>query len=144
MAVTLGLITGFGSPLLLRLMNTQNELMDMAVAYIQPVFFAIPATVLYNMAAGIMRSLGDSRTPMLAIVIAALMNIVLDLLFILVLHMGVAGAAWATVLSQLVSGLWCLWVLLRKFPVLKMSQEDKRIRKPFIRRLLSMGLPFGL
>lgn len=143
-SVAMGLITGFGSPLLLKLMNTQDELLGMAVGYIQPVFFAIPTTVLYNMAAGVMRSLGDSRTPMLAIVIAALLNIVLDLLFILTFHMGVAGAAWATVISQLVSGLWCLWVLTHKFPVLKMSADDKRIRKPFIRRLLSMGLPFGL
>ncbi len=143
-SVVLGLITGFGSPLLLKLMNTQDELMGMATAYIQPVFFAIPTTVLYNMAAGVMRSMGDSRTPTVAIVIAALMNIVLDLLFILVFHMGVAGAAWATIISQLVSGLWCLWGLMRKFPELKMQPEDKRIRKPFIRRLLGMGLPFGL
>ena len=143
-SLLMALVTGFGSPLFLRLMNTQEELLDMAVAYIRPVFFAIPATVLYNMAAGVMRSLGDSRTPMLAIVIAALMNIVLDLLFILVFHMGVAGAAWATVISQLVSGLWCLWVLMRRFPVLKMTADDKRLRTPFLRRLLNMGLPFGL
>ncbi len=143
-SVAMGLITGFGSPLLLALMNTQDELMNMAVGYIQPVFFAIPATVLYNMAAGVMRSLGDSRTPMLAIVIAAMMNIALDLLFIIVFKMGVAGAAWATVISQLASGLFCLWVLMRKFPELKMNADDKRIRKPFIRRLLAMGLPFGL
>ena len=143
-SVAMGLITGFGSPLLLKLMNTQDELMDMATGYIQPVFFAIPTTVLYNMSAGVMRSMGDSRTPMLAIVIAALLNIVLDLLFILVFHMGVAGAAWATVSSQLVSSLWCLWGLMRKFPELKMQPEDKRIRKPFLRRLLGMGLPFGL
>ena len=143
-SLVMALVTGFGSPLFLRLMNTQEELMHMAVSYIQPVFFAIPAMVLYNMCAGVMRSLGDSRTPMLAIVIAALLNIVLDLLFILVFHMGVAGAAWATIISQLVSGLWCLWVMLRNFPVLKMSADDRRIRKPFIRRLLGMGLPFGL
>ncbi len=143
-SLAMGLITGVGSPLLLQLMNTQDELLPMAIAYIQPVFFAIPTTVLYNMASGVMRSLGDSRTPMLAIVIAALMNIALDLLFILVFHMGVAGAAWATVLSQLASGLWCLFVMMRKFPVLKMSKDDRRIRKPFIRRLLGMGLPFGL
>ena len=143
-SVVMGLFTGFGSPLLLKLMNTQDELIGMATAYIQPVFFAIPTTVLYNMTAGVMRSLGDSRTPMLAIVLAALLNIVLDLLFILVFHMGVAGAAWATVTSQLASGLWCLWVLLRKFPELKMKADDTRIRKPFIRRLLGMGLPFGL
>jgi len=143
-SVAMALVTGLGSPLFLKLMNTQEELLGKAVSYIRPVFFAIPATVLYNMAAGVMRSLGDSRTPMLAIVIAALLNIVLDLLFILVFHMGVAGAAWATIISQLVSGLWCLWVLMRKFPVLRMSKDDRRIRMPFIRRLLNMGLPFGL
>lgn len=143
-SVLMALITGFGSPLFLRLMQTRLELRDNAVRYIQPVFFAIPATVLYNMAAGVMRSLGDSRTPMIAIVIAALMNIALDLLFILVFHMGVAGAAWATVISQLVSGLWCLWVLMRRFPALRMEKDDLRIRTPFVRRLLGMGLPFGL
>ncbi len=143
-SLLMALATGFGSPLMLKMMNTQPELLDMAVSYIQPVFFAIPAMVLYNMCSGVMRSLGDSRTPMLAIVIAALMNIMLDLLFILVFKMGVAGAAWATIISQLTSGLWCLWVLIRKFPVLKMNAADRRIRKPFIRRLLSMGLPFGL
>ena len=143
-AIGLALLTGFGTPWMLEMMNTQPELMGMAVAYIQPVFFAIPATVLYNMAAGVMRSLGDSRTPMLAIVIAALMNIALDLLFIIFFHMGVFGAALATIISQLASGLYCLWVLMRKFPELKMQPDDRRIRKPFVRRLLAMGLPFGL
>jgi len=143
-AIGLALLTGFGTPWMLKMMNTQTELMAMAAAYIQPVFFAIPATVLYNMAAGVMRSLGDSRTPMLAIVLAALMNIALDLLFIIVFHMGVFGAALATVISQLTSGLFCLWVLMHKFPELKMQPDDRRIRKPFVRRLLSMGLPFGL
>lgn len=143
-AIGLALITGFGTPLMLKLMNTQPELLGMAVAYIQPVFFAIPATVLYNMTAGVMRSLGDSRTPMLAIVIAALMNIVLDLIFIIVFRMGVFGAALATIISQLASGVFCLIVLMRNFPEVKMQPDDKRIRKPFVRRLLSMGLPFGL
>ncbi|MBQ8201060.1 MAG: MATE family efflux transporter [Clostridia bacterium] len=143
-SVALGLLTGSLTPFFLRLMNTPEELLQQAVSYIRPVFFAIPTTVLYNMTAGVMRSLGDSRTPMLAIVIAALLNIVLDLLFILVFHMGVAGAAIATVISQLVSGLWCLLVIRRKFTVLQMSAEDKRIRAPFVRRLLNMGIPFGL
>ncbi len=143
-SVLMGLLTGFGAPLFLTLMDTQPELLPMSVAYIQPIFFAIPSTVMYNMAAGVMRSLGDSRTPMLAIVIAALMNIVLDLLFILKFDMGVAGAAWATVLSQLASGLWCLWGLVRHFPILRMEREDLRLRAPFARRLLGMGLPFGL
>lgn len=143
-SVAIALVTGTLTPSLLKLMNTPAEVIDQAVSYIRPVFFAIPATVMYNMAAGVMRSMGDSRTPMIAIVIAALLNIVLDLTFIIVFRMGVAGAAWATVISQLVSGLWCLLVIRRNFTVLRMSPEDKRIRAPYIRRLLNMGLPFGL
>ena len=144
LAVLMAVVTGLLSPALLRLMNTPEELLPMAVSYIQPIFCAIPAMVLYNMTAGVMRSLGDGRTPMLAIVIAALINIVLDLLFILVLDLHVMGAALATIISQLVSGLWCLSVLVRKFHVLRMTREDCRLRAPFIRRLLNMGVPFGL
>lgn len=143
-SVAMGLITGIFTPQLLDMLGTRSDLRADAIAYIQPVFFAIPATVLYNMASGIMRSLGDGRTPMIAIVIAALLNIVLDLLFILHFKMEVAGAAWATVISQLVSGLWCLYVIRKKFSVLRMQKDDLRWRAPFARRLLTMGVPFGL
>ncbi len=143
-SVLMGLLTGFFSPQLLRLLQTPEDIIHMSVAYIQPVFFAIPITVLYNMCGGVMRSLGDSKTPVVAISIAALLNIVLDYLFILGFHMGVEGAAWATVISQLVSGVWCLLVIRKRFPALKMQPEDRRIRAPFVRRLLTMGIPFGL
>ena len=143
-SVTLGLLTGIFAPQLLGMLNTRPDLMKDAVSYIRPVFFAIPATMLYNMAAGVMRSLGDGRTPMIAIVIAALLNIVLDLLFMIVLKMGVAGAALATVISQLTSGLWCLRVIRQKFAILYMQPDDRRWRAPFARRLLTMGIPFGL
>ena len=143
-SVLLAVVTGLLTPQLLDLLNTRPELKDDAVAYIRPIFFAIPSTILYNMSAGVMRSLGDGRTPMIAIVIAALMNIALDLLFILGLDMGVEGAAYATIVSQLTSGLWCLLVLRRKFTILRMTREDRRFRAPFARRLINMGLPFGL
>lgn len=143
-AVTMGLLTGVFAPQLLDMLGTRPDLRMDAISYIRPVFFAIPATVMYNMASGVMRSLGDGRTPMIAIVIAALMNIVLDLLFIIVFKMGVAGAAWATVISQLTSGLWCLFVIRRKFSILRMQKDDLRWRAPFARRLLTMGIPFGL
>ena len=110
-SVLMGLLTGFFAPQLLRMLNTPEDILPLSVAYIQPVFFAIPVTVLYNMCGGVMRSLGDSKTPVIAITIAALLNIVLDYTFILAFHMGVEGAAWATVISQLISGLWCLLVM---------------------------------
>ena len=143
-SVLMGLLTGFFAPQLLRMLNTPEDILPLSVAYIQPVFFAIPVTVLYNMCGGVMRSLGDSKTPVIAITIAALLNIVLDYTFILAFHMGVEGAAWATVISQLISGLWCLLVIRKRFTILKMQPEDKRIRAPFVRRLLAMGIPFGL
>lgn len=143
-SVALALVTGTLTPQLLGMLNTREDLMVDAVAYIRPIFFAIPATVLYNMTSGVMRSLGDGRTPMIAIVIAALTNIALDLLFILHFQMGVAGAAWATVVSQIVSGAWCLLVIRRKFTILRMQKDDLRWRVPFARRLLNMGIPFGL
>ncbi|MBQ7850836.1 MAG: MATE family efflux transporter [Clostridia bacterium] len=143
-SVAMALVTGTLTPQLLGMLNTREDLMADAVSYIRPVFFAIPATVLYNMSSGVMRSLGDGRTPMIAIVIAALTNIVLDLLFIIHFQMGVAGAAWATVVSQIISGTWCLLVIRRKFTILRMQKEDLRWRVPFARRLLIMGVPFGL
>ena len=143
-SVLMGLLTGVFAPQLLRMLNTPEDILPLSVAYIQPVFFAIPVTVLYNMCGGVMRSLGDGKTPVIAITIAALLNIVLDYTFILAFHMGVEGAAWATVISQLISGLWCLLVIRKRFTILKMQPEDKRIRAPFVRRLLAMGIPFGL
>ncbi len=143
-SLALAVVTGLMSRLFLVWLNTQPALLDMATDYIRPIFFAIPATVLYNMAAGVMRSLGDSRTPMVAIVIASVVHVALDVLFILGFQMGVAGAAWATVISQLASGLWCLWRLTRSFPELRMQPDDMKLRAPFLRRLALMGLPFGL
>ncbi len=143
-SLVLAVATGLMSRRFLIWLNTQPELLNMATDYIRPIFFAIPATVLYNMAAGVMRSLGDSKTPMIAIVIASVVHVALDFLFILGFNMGVAGAGWATVISQLASGLWCLWVLMRRFPELKMQPDDMKLRAPFLRRLAWMGLPFGL
>ena len=143
-SVTLGLLTGIFAPQLLDMLGTISDLRVDAISYIRPVFFAIPATVMYNMASGVMRSLGDGRTPMIAIVIAALTNIVLDVLFMVGMDMGVEGAAYATVISQLVSGLWCLLVIRRKFTILRMQKDDLRWRAPFVRRLMNMGIPFGL
>ena len=129
---------------ILRLMNTPEDCFDQAYNYIVVIFAGIPFTFLYNLLSGWLRSLGDSKTPVIAITIAALLNIVLDYTFILAFHMGVEGAAWATVISQLISGLWCLLVIRKRFTILKMQPEDKRIRAPFVRRLLVMGIPFGL
>lgn len=143
-SLIMGLATGFLSPILLRLMNTPEEILDGAVAYIRIIFFAIPVTVAYNMAGGVMRSLGDSRTPVVFLALAAMLNVVLDVAFILVFHMGVEGAAWATVISQLASSLGCIFVIVRRYAILRMSAEERRLKPRVAARMLGMGVPFGL
>jgi len=129
---------------LLRLMNTPEEIIDHSAAYIRIIFAAIPFCVLYNMASGILRSLGDSRTPVVFLVVASLVNIALDLFLILVVHMGVAGAAVATAISQLVAGIGCIIVMARRFPILRLRKEDRHFSFAMARRMLGIGLPMGL
>lgn len=143
-SVVLGVGTSLLCPAMLRLMNTDEAIFDAAVSYIQLIFAAIPVTVLYNMAGGVLRSLGDSKTPVVFLAIASLVNIVLDLLFILVFHMGVRGAAVATVISQLVSGVGCVAVMMKRFPMLRLSRDERRFRPRYAMHLMSVGIPMGL
>ena len=90
------------------------------------------------------QALWDSRTPVVFLVVASLLNIALDLFLILVIPMGVAGAAWATVISQGISGLACLGFIWKKVPALHIARDDLRLRGFSLRRLLGMGVPMGL
>ena len=137
------LATAFCKPLL-RLMNTPDEIIDSSASYISIIFAAIPCCVLYNMAGGILRSLGDSRTPVVFLVLASLVNIVLDLLLIIVCGMDVAGAAVATAASQLIAGVGCVIVMARRFPILKLDREDRTFIPSRAREMLGIGLPMGL
>ena len=129
---------------LLRLMNTPAEILDSSAEYIGIIFAAIPCCILYNMAGGILRSLGDSRTPVVFLVVASLINIVLDLFLIIVCGMGVRGAAVATAVSQLLSGIGCVIFMIRRFPVLRLKKEDRAFDPALARRMLGTGLPMGL
>lgn len=129
---------------ILTLMQTPAEIFDYAYIYIVIIFWGIPFTYLYNMLAGIIRSLGDSRTPVIFLALSSALNIVLDLVFILPLQMGVAGAALATVISQGISGVICLWYMKRKFPILSISREEWRPRAHYLQKLCLMGIPMGL
>ena len=125
-------------------MNTPENILDGAYRYIFVIFLGIPATYLYNLVSGIIRSLGDSRTPVIFLVISSFLNVVLDLYFILTLHMGVAGAAWATVISQAVSGIGCLIYMRYKFELLRMSREEAKADRHIMIILCNMGIPMGL
>lgn len=124
-------------------MNTPADIMDYAYQYIFVIFLGVPVIFFYNVFFGIIRSLGDSRTPVIYLVICSVLNVVLDLLFILAFHMGVAGAAWATVVSQAVSTALCVRYLLH-CDMLIITKKDWYFEKDCVTRLVGMGIPTGL
>ena len=109
---------------ILVLMQTPSDIIDLSYNYIVVIFAGIPAIILYNILSSYLRSLGDSITPVIFLIVAAVLNIGLDLFFIICLHWGVFGAAFATVLSQAVSGVLCLFVIIRKFDILHLKRSD--------------------
>lgn len=143
-AVVLTVLTVVFCRPLLVLMKTPENILDGAASYIGVIFAGIPVIFLYNLTAGIIRSLGDSKTPLYFLILASVLNIVLDVVFITVFAWGVTGAAVATVISQGISGLLCLFYMSRKFEVLKMSKEDKQIHSQLFPVLCGQGVPMGL
>ena len=129
---------------MLELMDTPPEVIDASASYISIIFAAIPCCVLYNMASAILRSLGDSKTPVVFLVVASLINIALDLFLILVWKLDVAGAAVATAVSQLVSGAGCVIVMIRRYPILRMRREERVLSLSQAKDMLLIGLPMGL
>lgn len=108
------------------------------------IFLGIPVTFLYNILSGFIRSLGDSKSPVVILIISSILNVGLDLLFILVFDMGVAGAGWATVLAQLISGIACLVYMIKRFDILHLSRKDLKPDAYSMSRLCAMGVPMGL
>lgn len=125
-------------------MKTPEDIIDGAYSYIIIIFLGIPVVYLYNFLSGIIRSMGDSTTPLIFLLISSVLNIILDLFTIIVLHMGVAGAAWATIISQAVSGILCLFYVRKKFAILKMQGDEWKPDKYSMRVLCGMGIPMGL
>ena len=125
-------------------MKTPENIIDRSYAYIWVIFLGIPVTFLYNMTSGIIRALGDSKTPVIFLVMSSFLNVGLDLFFIVNLHTGVRGAAWATVISQGVSGACCLLYMIRKFELLRIRKEEWVPDGHMMRVLCGMGVPMGL
>lgn len=125
-------------------MNTPADIYKEAYGYIMVICGGIVAQVLYNLLASILRALGNSKVPLYFLILAALLNIVLDLVFIIVFHMGAAGAAYATVISQGVSGLLCLVYIVKKVPDLHLKKEDWNINWHLAGWQLRIGLPMAL
>lgn len=129
---------------MLTAMKTPEDIFSYAYSYIFIIFLGIPATYLYNMLSGIIRAMGDSKTPLVFLTLSSFLNIALDLICIISLDMGVAGAAAATVVSQAVSGIFCLVYMIKKFPLLHMEQGEWKVNIHYMGTLCGMGVPMGL
>lgn len=125
-------------------MKTPGNIIEEAYAYLIIIFWGIPVVFLYNMVAAIIRSLGDSKTPVFFLVLSSFLNIVMDLFFIINLKMGVAGAAWATVLSEAISGVACLIYMIKRFEILHIRKEEWKPDAHMMGTLCGMGIPMGL
>ena len=137
------LFMAFMKPLLI-LMNTPSDIFADAYSYIMIVSGGILAQMLYNLLSSILRALGNSKLPLVFLIISALLNIVLDLVFIVGFGMGAKGAAVATVIAQGVSGILCLFYIIAKIPILHLKREDLNVGSTIYKNQLRIGVPMAL
>ncbi len=129
---------------ILTLMKTPEQFYEGAYIYLIVIFIGIPFTFLYNIVSGIIRAMGDSKTPFYFLVVATVINIVLDLLFIIVFKWGIAGAGLATIIAQGVAGALCLVYMKKRYDILRTQHDERRFDKGFCKTLIVMGVPMGL
>ncbi|MDO4265002.1 MAG: MATE family efflux transporter [Eubacteriales bacterium] len=139
--MVLGLLT---TTISLRLLNTPEDIMPPSVTYMRIYFTGMIPSMVYNMGAAILRAIGDSKKPFYFLMAACLTNIVLDLLFVLGFGMGVTGVAIATVLSQVVSAILTMYVLMRTTDIYRVTLSKIRFQAQMLRSILTIGLPAGL
>lgn len=126
----------------LALLHTPEDIMDNSLLYLRIIFLGMPIIMAYNLSASILRSLGDSKTPLHAMIVASATNIVLDLIFVLVFHWGIAGAAIATLLAQLLSSIYCFYFIIR-IEILKFSRDELAMEREICEKLLLLGSPIA-
>ena len=143
-AVVMTAVTTFLCRYLLIWMKTPKNIIDGSYSYISVIFMGIPLIFLYNMTSGVIRALGDSKTPVIFLLMSSVINIGLDLFFITKLHWGVQGAALATVIAQGISGACCLLFMVKKFEILKIQKNEWAFDRHLAVALCSMGIPMGL
>ena len=138
-AVSISVIGTVAMPAVLSLLNVSPELYNDCASYLRIIMAGLLAGALYNMLASILRAIGDSFTPLIFLVISTVLNVILDYSFIRFLNTGVAGAAFATVLSQLVSAVLCFIYMYRKYPNLHLSKDNFAQSKTLFGKMLSTG-----
>lgn len=129
---------------LLTLMNTPSDIYAASKEYITIICLGLVCNILYNLLASILRAVGNSKVPLYFLIVSALLNVILDLVFIINFEMGVAGAAWATIISQGVSGILCLLYIMKKVEILHIKKDDWKLDYYCVKNQLSIGLPMAL
>ena len=140
LAIGVLLVSQAGAHWLLRFMNTPSDVIGMSLGYLRIVFLGVPVFAAYNMLAAVLRAVGNSRTPLTAMIIAAAINVILDLLFVAGFSWGVEGAAAATVIAQTFSAFYCFFAI-RKIDLLKLEKADFGKEKGLDGKLLKLGAP---
>ena len=143
-SVILTVPTVYASKDLLLMLNTPDNILQMADDYLKVIFAGIILTMSYNVAAGILRGIGDSKTPLIFLIFSSVLNIFLDIFLIVVGKMGTAGAAYATVISQGVSALLCFIYMFKKYEILRTGREDYYFDFKTVKSMLSIGIPMAL
>lgn len=143
-SILLTIPTVAASKLLLLWMNTPENILVLADSYIRVIFAGIILTMGYNVAAGILRGIGDSRTPLYFLILSSFLNIALDIFLIVVIKLGTAGAAYATIIAQGISAILCYIYMFRKFDILKTDRRDYYFDFAGVRNMLSVGIPMAL
>ena len=129
---------------LLSLMQTPADIYDDAYAYIIVIMWGLAAQMLYNLLSALLRAIGNSKMPLYFLILAAVLNVILDLVFIINFKMGTAGAAYATVISQGISGLLCLLYIVKAVPIFRLSRRDMVMDGKMMAEQLKVGLPMAL
>ena len=129
---------------MLTVMSTPEDVLEDATTYLTIYFLGISGLLVYNMGSGILRSVGDTTRPLLFLILTSLLNIALDLLFVLGFRMGIAGVAWATILAQFISAVMTTLLLTRSKDIYQFTWKDMRIDGGVLREIFKVGLPAGI
>lgn len=143
-SVFLTIVSMFGIMPLLKILNTPEEVIGSAYSFIRIIILGMTFSMVYNMSAGILRALGDTKSPLYFLIISTVVNIALDYFFICGFKMGVEGAACATILSQLLSAILCFIYILKNYPILRLKKEDFKLNLSLVAELYSTAVSMGL
>ena len=142
--VALSILGVLASPLILKWMGTPEDVMEGSVVYLRIFFSGSLFNLVYNMTAGVLRAVGDSRRPLYYLAVSSAVNVVLDLVFVVGFQMGIAGAAWATIIAQAVSALLALVALMRTQDIYRVDLKKLKIDVRMMKRILAIGIPSGI